>query len=135
MNQKPNNSMCRTPGPKATLTTLAATLTLGAALALPSLADNLNPPTTTGGILVSPVIVGTPVVSGSNATLQIEGLQAPYMIQVSSNGVDWMNGGVTSLKHPSFSGTCTATNVPGGTALFRLARPTGLVNTTVARSV
>ncbi|MEY4388016.1 MAG: hypothetical protein RLY20_3299 [Verrucomicrobiota bacterium] len=120
MNLEPNNPKCRTSRPQRTLTVLAATLALGASLALPTRADNLNPPTTTGGIRVSPVIVGTPVVNGSNATIQIEGLQAPYMIQVSSNGVDWMNGGVTSLKHPNFSGACTATNVPSGTALFRL---------------
>lgn len=120
MKRQPLNSMCRTAGPKATLTVLAATLSLGAALVMPARASNLNPPTGPGGIQITPEIVGTPVVNGSIATLTIKGLQAPYMIQVSSNGSDWQNAGVTSLKHPNFSGTCTATNVPQDVALFRL---------------
>jgi PKD repeat protein len=83
-------------------------------------ADTYHATATPGGVQVSPVIDGTPVIVGSNATVNYHGLQAPYVIQVSSNNVDWKNVGMTSLKHPNFSGSGLATNVPSGAGFFRL---------------
>jgi PKD repeat protein/nitrate reductase cytochrome c-type subunit len=88
-------------------------------LALPARAEMYQPTATAGGIQVQPVIDGPPVINGTNATMNFHGLQAPYMIQA-SDGTNWSNAGVTSLRHPNFSGTAFATNVPLGSAQLRL---------------
>ena len=98
--------------------TLAVTLALGLLLAVSVQADMYRPVATPGGIRVQPV-QGTPVVTGSNATIPFTGLEAPYLILVSSDNTNWNNAGVTSLQYPNFSGSATATNV-SSPAYFRM---------------
>jgi hypothetical protein len=116
MNLKPLNSTCRTLRPKATLTILAAAFALGAALAGSARAEQFTPdPTVPGGIQVRPTNWFT--ITSNSPTLNYQGLQAPYMVQVTTNGgASWDNAGITYLKHPNFSGSTTLTN-PG---LYRL---------------
>jgi PKD repeat protein len=119
MKRQPKNSMCRAIGSRATLPSLAATVALGALLALPAAADNLHPPTGRGGVQVSPVITSL-TTNGSSVTVGFDGLQAPYVVQVSSNTVDWNNAAMAALQHPNFSGSCTFTGAPAGAAFFRV---------------
>lgn len=97
---------------RAAAALLAVTFALGAILAA-SAQDMFRPVLSPGGINVkSNTIISIGSVVGSNVTLNIQGLEAPYDVQISSDFTNWSHAAYLSLKWPNFSGGVTASNVP-----------------------
>ena len=89
--------------------TWAIALALGAILAIPAQSDMLRPVLSPGGINVrSNTIINTISVSGSNVTLGVQGLEAPYDVQVSSDLINWAHAGYTSIKWPNYTSRIVA---------------------------
>lgn len=106
--------------------TLAVTFALGALLAVPGRAAMFRPVLSQGGIniqsntTISITGVATNQTGGTNATLNVRGLQAPYDVQMAPIGTtNWSHGAYTSLKAPNHAGTVTVSNTPGNSQ-FRL---------------
>ena len=121
MNLTHLDKMNRIVSLRAAAKTWAFALAAGAMLSASAPAEEFHPAATAGGIQVKPV-QGTPVVNTNNATATIPftGLEAPYLIQSSTNLTDWVDAGMTSVRSPKFSGSALATNVPPSGANFRL---------------
>jgi hypothetical protein len=111
--------MCRTNGRQATITTMAATLALGALLAVPVLAEEFQQAPAPGGIQIQPTITA----SGSNgtATVTVNGLQAPYAVEMAPIGTtNYAPVGATSIKYPNYHGSLVVTGLTGNVQ-FRAA--------------
>ena len=119
MNQTHFSWTRRTLGLRAAARIWVAGLALGALLGASSQADMYRPKLRPGGIDVRPVLVGPPILNGSNVTLNFEGMEAPYEVQMSPDFQTWTsNAATTTLKWPNYSGRVTVTKVPPGTNQF-----------------
>jgi hypothetical protein len=103
---------------------IAATFALGATLAAFGQTNiNMYLPvitSVTGGIDSRPVITGIVPINATNAQISYTGLEAPYQVQGSADGTNWVVVATNAITWPYYLGTNTVPT--GGTnTIFRLA--------------
>lgn len=98
-----------------------ASFAAGAMLAISAQAETYHQAAIAGGIQITNFNVDRVTWSGNNATVYFHGLQAPYMVQMTTNaGATFADVAIAKLMAPNYSGSVLVTNANPVSSQFRL---------------